>query len=102
MRFLKGGDGMPKVVLNAAQRRDYKVRDFKGWVVKQMKLNGKRQVDVAEVLGVSVGRVSQMLKIPDKGCKAKVNPDPFSYGQVLALCELFEVDDDERRKLLTM
>ncbi len=93
---------MPRVALTAAQHRDYKVRDFKGWVVKQMKLNGKRQADVAAVLGVSVGRVSQMLKIPDKGCHAKVNPDPFSYGQVLALCELFEVDGEERQKLLTL
>ena len=93
---------MPRVSLTAAQRRDYKVRDFKGWVVKQMKLHNKRQADVAAVLGVSVGRVSQMLKIPDKGCRAKVNSDPFSYGQVLALCELFEVDGEERQKLLTL
>ena len=38
---------MPRVALTAAQRRDYKLRDFKGWVTKQMKLNGKRQADVA-------------------------------------------------------
>ena len=93
---------MPRVSLTAAQRRDYKVRDFKGWVVKQMKLNHKQQADVAEALGVSVGRVSQMLKIPERGCRVKVNPDPFSYGQVLALCELFEVDGEERQKLLTL
>lgn len=91
---------MPRVALAAAQRRDYKVRDFKGWVVKQMKLTGKRQADVAAVLGVSAGRVSQMLKIPQKG--DRTNPDPFSYGQVLALCEFFGVDGEERQKLLTL
>ena len=69
---------MPRVALTAAQRRDYKLRDFKGWVTKQMKLNGKRQADVAAVLGLSTSRVSQMLKIP-KGKNDKTDPDPFTY-----------------------
>ena len=91
---------MPRVALTAAQRRDYKLRDFKGWVVKQMKLNNKRQADVAAVLGLSTSRVSQMLKIP-KGKNDKTDPDPFSYGQVLTLCEFFGVDSEERQRLLT-
>lgn len=89
---------MPRVALTAAQRREYKVRDFKGWVVKQMKLNNKRQADVAKALGISQQMVSRMLAV--KGAKAK--PDPFSYGQVLTLCELFGVDGEERQKLLTL
>ena len=92
---------MPRVALTAAQRRDYKLRDFKGWVTKQMKLNGKRQADVAAVLGLSTSRVSQMLKIP-KGKNDKTDPDPFSYGQVLTLCEFFRVDGEERERLLTL
>jgi len=92
---------MPRVALTAAQRRDYKLRDFKGWVTKQMKLNGKRQADVAVVLGLSTSRVSQMLKIP-KGKNDKTDPDPFSYGQVLTLCEFFGVDGEERQRLLTL
>ncbi len=94
---------MPRVALTAQQRREYKTIDLKGWIVKQMKLNGKRQADVAEALGLSVGRVSQMLKIPDrkKGAE-RVNPDPFSYGQILTLCEFFNVDDEEKKKLLTL
>ena len=92
---------MPRIALNAQQRREHKVISLKGWVVAQMKLTGKHQADVADVLGLSVGRVSQMLKIP-KGKGDKTNPDPFSYGQVLTLCEYFGVDEDERRKLLTM
>lgn len=93
---------MPRVTLNAQQRRERKIIDLKGWVVKQMKLTGKRQKDVAEFLGLSPGRVSVMLKIPSKLEKEKVNPDPFSYGQVLALCEFFGVDGEERQKLLTL
>lgn len=92
---------MPRVALNAQQRLEQKVISMKGWVCYQMKLTGKRQADVAEALGVTTGRVSQMLKIPN-GKGDRVNPDPFSYGQVLALCEFFGVDEDERRKLLTM
>ena len=94
---------MPKVALTAAQRREYKVIRLKGWIIEQMKLKGKRQADVAKVLGLSQGMVSQMLKIPDpkKNKGRRVNPDPFSYGQLLALCEFFEVDGEERQKLLT-
>lgn len=92
---------MPRVALTVAQRRDYKLRDFKGWVTKQMKLNGKRQADVAAVLGISTSRVSQMLKIP-KGKGDRTDPDPFSYGQVLVLCEFFGVDGEERQQLLTL
>lgn len=95
---------MPRVALSAEQRREYKLKDFKGWVYKQMKLNGKIQADVAEVLGVSTGRVSQMLKNydPKKEPRKRGEKDPFSYGQVLALCELFGVDEEERKKLLMM
>lgn len=92
---------MPRVALNDRQRREQKVIALKGWVTAQMKLTGKRQADVAEALGVTTGRVSQMLKIP-KGKGDSVNPDPFSYGQVLALCEYFRVDGEERQKLLTL
>lgn len=91
---------MPRVALTTAQRREYKIRDFRGWVAWQMKMNGKRQADVAEALGVSQARISQMLKIPQKGDRA--NLDPFSYGQVLTLCEYFGVDGEERQKLLTL
>nr|WP_296461594.1 helix-turn-helix transcriptional regulator [uncultured Acetatifactor sp.] len=95
---------MPRVALNAQQKKDYKVRDLKGWVVKQMKLNGKRQADVAEVLGVSPGRVSQMLRMPDpkKDKGKRVIEDPFSYGDLLLLCNYFEVDGEEKERLLTL
>ena len=94
---------MPRVALGAEQKMDYKLKDFKGWVSKQMKLNKKRQADVAEVLGISQARVSQMLRIPDpKDKEAKEEKDPFSYGQVLTLCEFFGVDEKEKNRLLTL
>lgn len=95
---------MPRVALSQGQRRDYKLRDFKVWVTMQMKLNKKRQADIAEVLGVSVGRVSQMLKIPDpkKDKGKKEEKDPFSYGQVLLLCHYFGVGGEEKERLLTL
>ena len=95
---------MPRVALSVEQKKDYKLKDFKGWVIKQMKLNGKHQADVAKVLGVTPGRVSQMLKIKDpRKCGGmKEEKDPFSYGQVLLLCNYFGVDEEEQEKLLTL
>lgn len=95
---------MPRVALSEEQRRDYKLKDFKGWIHKQMKLNGKQQADIAIALGVSKGRVSQMLKNydPKKEPGKKGEKDPFSYGQVLILCELFDADEEERKKLLML
>ncbi len=39
---------MPRIALNAQQRREHKVISLKGWVVAQMKLTGKHQADVAD------------------------------------------------------
>lgn len=93
---------MPRVALSQDQQKVYKLNDFKGWIQKQMKLHGKRQADLAEVLGLSPGRISQMLEIPDPAGRKKVTEDPFSYGQVLVLCEYFGVDEEEKARLLTL
>ena len=88
---------------NHLDRKRYKLKDLKKWVKMQMAATGKTQAEVGKVLGISQGMVSQMLKDPDKRKKGeKVNPDPFSYGQVLTLCEYFEVDGEEKQRLLTM
>lgn len=95
---------MPRVALTTEQRKAYKLKDLKGWVIMQMKLNHKRRSDLANVLGLSLPSISRMLKIPDpkKGENDRsVNPDPFSYGQILTLCEFFNVDDEEKKRLLT-
>lgn len=91
---------MPRVALSVEQKKKHKVKDFKGWVQMQMKLNCKTQADVGRVLGLSQPRISEMLAIPVKG--KKVEEDPFSYGQVLLLCDFFEVDGDEKERLLTL
>lgn len=93
---------MPRVALSAEQRRAYKLKDFKIWVYGQMKLNHKTQADVGKALGISQVRVSQMLDMREKKKGEMSEPDPFSYGQVLTLCDLFGVDEEERRKLLMM
>ncbi len=88
---------MPRVTI---RKKDYKILDLKGWVVHQMKMNKLRQSDVAEALGISQQRVSVMLKIPKKGERIPV--DVFTYGDLLTLCELFGVSDEEKQKLLTL
>lgn len=88
---------MPRV---AIKKKEYKILDLKGWIVHQMKLSGLKQSDVAEALGISQPRVSSMLKIPKSGEKMPI--DVFTYGDLLTLCELFEISDEEKRKLLTL
>lgn len=90
---------MPRV---SGKRKEYKVKDLKGWVVMQMKLHGMNQADVAKALGLSQPRLSDMLRIAKKGEGRKANPDPFTYGDLLTLCELFEVPGEEKQRLLTM
>lgn len=91
---------MPRVALSLEQKKAYKVKDFKGWVVKQMKLSGKKQKGVAEALEISQPRISSMLKITGNG--EKVTADPFSYGNLLILCDLIKVSDEEKIRLLTL
>lgn len=91
---------MPRVGI---KRKEYKLKDFKGWVVQQMHIHHKTQKEVAEALGISQSSICQMLKVPDKKTKdKKIKEDPFTYGQLLTLCELFEVDGEEKKRLLTM
>lgn len=93
---------MPRTPLGMEQKRDYKLKDFKGWVKSQMHLNHKTQADVGRALGISQSKVSQMLKVPKDGKEErKVKKDPFTYGQVLTLCEFFGADEKEKQKLLT-
>ena len=93
---------MPRVSIN---RKEYKLNDFKGWVTAQMRLHHKTQAEVGQALGISQSALSQMLKVKDKKKSKKdekIKPDPFSYGDLLTLCELFEVSEEEKQRLLTM
>ncbi len=95
---------MGKIPRIEAKKKEYKLKDLKKWVKIKMAEKNKTQADVAKVLDLSQGRVSQMLKVPDpkrdKGKKEE--KDPFSYGQVLILCDFFEADSDEKARLLTL
>ncbi len=86
---------MPRV---DAKKKEYKLQDFKKWIKTKMAATDKTQEDVGKALGLSQGRVSQMLR-----CKGKnVEKDPFSYGQVLTLCVLFGASEEEKEKFLTL
>lgn len=91
---------MPRVALSIEQKKAYKVKDLKGWVCHQMKVTGKKQKEVAEALGISQPRISSMLKVAKKG--ERVTADPFTYGDLLTLCNLFDVSDEEKIRLLTL
>lgn len=88
---------MPRVSI---KKKDYKLLDLKGWITAQMKIHHLRQVDIADALGLDQPQISGRLKIPKKG--EKVNPDPWTYGDLLTLFELFETSDEEKLKLLTL
>lgn len=93
---------MPRVALSIEQKKAYKMKDLKGWVWKKMKLSGKSQTEVAKAIGISQPRLSDMLRIAERDEGRKVNPDPFTYGDLLILCDLFEVSDTEKQRLLTL
>lgn len=88
---------MPRVSI---KKKDYKLLDLKGWVTAQMKIHHLRQVDIADALGLDQPQVSCRLKIPKKG--ERVNPDPWTYGDLLTLFQLFETSDEEKLRLLTL
>lgn len=93
---------MARVALSPEQKRAYKLKDFKVWVYKQMKLNGLNQSDLGKAIGVSQVRVSQMLKIPNPKSKVRIDLDPFSYGDLLIMFDLFGTPEEERKRLLTL
>lgn len=95
---------MRKIPRIEAKKKEYKLKDFKKWVKIKMVEKNRTQGDVAKVLDLSQGRLSQMLKVPDpkKDKGKKEEKDPFSYGQVLILCDFFDVDSDEKARLLTL
>ena len=94
---------MPRVALSMEQKRDYKLKDFKLWVIMQMHEHGKTQKGVGKTIGVAQSTVSKMLQIPKKGETDRgIKPDPFTYGQVLMLCEFFGADEKTKNRLLTL
>lgn len=86
---------MPRV---AIKKKDYKIRDLKSWVHGQIHAHGLKQKDVARKLGISQQALSTRLK---PGGRQRES-DPFSYGDLLTLFELFGTTDEEKLHLLKM
>lgn len=86
---------MPRV---AIKKKDYKLKDLKGEIVKLMKMNGITQTDLGKALNLSQSRICEMLKMEGEN----VNPDPFTYGDLLTICEFFEVSGEVKQRWLTM
>lgn len=94
---------MSRVSLTRTQRKNHKLKDLKTWVKSQMAANDMTQDDVGEALGIPQSAVSVKLKKSPKGkSDRKYNPDPFSYGDILILCELFNATPEEKARLLSM
>lgn len=89
---------MPRI---AAKKKEYKVLDLKKWIKMQIAANDLNQTKVGEALGISQAAVSQRLENNIVGGRV-INPDPFSYGDIVTLCDLFGVDEEEKKKLLTL
>lgn len=51
---------MPRV---AIKKKDYKLKDLKGEIVKLMKMNGITQAELGKALNLSQSRVCEMLKM---------------------------------------
>ena len=90
---------MPRVYLNAEQKKEYKLKDIKGWVASQMRVNHLNQSDLAKELGITQSRVSQLLKVSQKGEKQK---DDIRYGDLLILFRLFGTAAEDKDRLLTL
>ena len=88
---------MPRVKV---KKKEYMVRDLAGWVAGKMHTCGLKQEDVAKELGISQQAFSNRLN--PKKYRSGAIKDPFSYGDMLTLCKLFDVGADEKEKLLTL
>lgn len=86
---------MPRVMI---KKRDYKLKDLKSWICGQMHTHGLKQKDVARRLGISQQAFSTRIKVTPGG-KGRES-DPFSYGDLLTLFELFGTTDEEKLHLL--
>ena len=77
---------MPRVTI---KRKDYKLTDFRRWLVGEIKVQGFRQSDVADWLGITQQAVSQKLKLGN-----------FTLKELLIIFEKLKTDADQIGKLL--
>ena len=72
---------MSRVSLN---KKNYKIKDFSGWVIGKLYSEQKTQGDLAKQLGIS----QQVMSYRIKHCI-------FSYGDLLTIFDYFDISDEE-------
>ena len=85
---------MPRV---AIKKKEYMIKDFTGWVLQKMKMNGLRQQDVADMLGIAQGSFSTRVK----KC-IKTGQNIFSLEEAIMLLKSFEATDEEILRLMKL
>jgi len=77
---------VPRVSIN---KKDYIVKDFRRWLIGEIKVQGYKQSEVAEWLGISQQAVS-----------AKLKSGSFSLKELLILFEKLNTEQETIGKLL--
>lgn len=85
---------MPRVPIN---RKKYMIKDFTGWVLQKMKMNGLRQEDVGKILGIAQNSFSERLN----KC-IKEGKNIFSFEETIVLLKAFEATDEEILRLMKL
>lgn len=77
---------MPRVSI---KKKDYKVTDFKRWLIGEMGVRGIRQKDIGEWLGISQPAVCNKMKNGE-----------FSLKELITIFEKFGTSEEQIGKLL--
>ena len=85
---------MPRV---AIKKKEYMIKDFTGWVIQKMKMNGLRQQDIADILGIAQGSFSTRVK----KC-IKTGQNIFSFEEAIVLLKELEATDEEILRLMKL
>ena len=85
---------MPRV---AIKKKEYMIKDFTGWVLQKMKMNGLRQQDIADILGIAQGSFSTR----EKKC-IKTGQNIVSFEEAIMLLKEFEATDEEILRLMKL
>ena len=90
---------MPRVSIN---KKKYKLIDLKAWIIGQAKTNNMTYEDLAKALNISKSSMQDKLRTEKTPSGKKPREDPFTYGELLDLFELFGADTETRVRLLTI
>lgn len=85
---------MPRV---ANKKKEYMIKDFTGWVLKEARMRGLKQKDVAKMLGIAPSSFStRVTKCIEKG------KNIFSFEEAIVLLKEFEATNDEILRLMKL